>query len=203
MADERTSKLNSSYTRAGTGYREIAGKLKENPKYRNNPFLYLLATASGEFLDELIPEKPRKREMGEDIFGKKYEPKEFDRVLEGPPEYFYRNRLASAQQMLYDSMVEAIIQHVESVDANGLKEGSVFTVSKAISYDRPDLFWYNNCTYTEDKILLKYGADREEREKLQKQMDEMIPKFVEDIDDKMSAYDAAIRIYAKVVNATD
>lgn len=31
----------------------------------------------------------------------------------------------------------------------------------------------------------------------------MIPKFVEDIDDKMSAYDAAIRIYAKVVNATD
>lgn len=203
MADERTSKLNSSYTRAGTGYREIAGKLKENPKYRNNPFLYLLATASGEFLDELIPEKPRKREMGEDIFGKKYEPKEFDRVLEGPPEYFYRNRLASAQQMLYDSMVEAIIQHVESVDASGLKEGSVFTVSKAISYDRPDLFWYNNCTYTEDKILLKYGADREEREKLQKQMDEMIPKFVEDIDDKMSAYDAAIRIYAKVVNATD
>lgn len=203
LADERTSKLNSSYTRAGTGYREIAGKLKENPKYRNNPFLYLLATASGEFLDELIPEKPRKREMGEDIFGKKYEPKEFDRVLEGPPEYFYRNRLASAQQMLYDSMVEAIIQHVESVDANGLKEGSVFTVSKAISYDRPDLFWYNNCTYTEDKILLKYGIDREEREKLQKQMDEMIPKFVEDIDDKMSAYDAAIRIYAKVVNATD
>lgn len=55
-------------------------------------------------------------------------------------------------------MVEAIIQHVESVDASGLKEGSVFTVSKAISYDRPDLFWYNNCTYTEDKILLKYGA---------------------------------------------
>lgn len=88
MADERTSKLNSSYTRAGTGYREIAGKLKENPKYRNNPFLYLLATASGEFLDELIPEKPRKREMGEDIFGKNMSQKNLIGFLKDPRSTF-------------------------------------------------------------------------------------------------------------------
>ena len=88
LADERTSKLNSSYMRAGTGYREIAGKLKENPKYRNNPFLYLLATASGEFWMSLSRRNREKGRWGRISSGKKYEPKEFDRVLEGPRSTF-------------------------------------------------------------------------------------------------------------------
>lgn len=203
LADERERELESSFSAAGVGYKELSRKLTENPQYRNNPFLYLLSTCSGKEVEELIPPVPRRREVGEGIYGKKYTPEEFDRVIDGTPEYFYRKRLSSAQQTVYDTMVNAIMQHADSVDSNGLDSKSIRAVSRSIEYDRPDLFWYESCRCEGERVILNYCADENERERCQRQIDEAVPKFIKEVTDRMSAYDAAIRVYTKVVNETD
>lgn len=203
-ADAKTNSLKSSYSKAGIGYRMLVEKLKENPQYKNNPFLYLLSLQTGAAIEDYVQPEPYKIQENESSFGKAYAPKAFDRNLDGDLEYFYYSLLTAKQQSVYQLLLTAIMEHAESIDSNELHADDIAMASEALEYDRPELFWYRGCSIgINGNINICYGADLAECERLRKSINIAAEKYLEGIDDKMSAYDAAIRIYTKVLNSVD
>lgn len=86
---------------------------------------------------------------------------------------------------------------------DGCTFDEISRVSEAIEYDHPELFWYKTLSMCGTEVNLFYGASAEEITVLQKRIDEVVPKYLEGIDDSMSAYDVALRMHAKVISSVD
>lgn len=198
----RLNYYETTSNRSGVGYRRLMNELLAHSEFNNNPFLYLLKLEEGGVYG--IEPSPHKK-LGEDdaTLGKKYVPSKFDRVLDGNIKYFYYERLSSRQQKAYDAMLKAIKAHEESVKGIFLSADEIRCVSEAIEFDHPEVFWYRSCFVNGDTVNLRYGATREEAERLSKQIEEEVPKYLVGIDDSMSAYDAALRIHTRVINSVD
>lgn len=207
LAATRTTYYESNDGVSGEGYRRLIRELLANPRYRNNPFLYLLETAGHGYEEELATPVPSIIAI-EDL-GLPYTPETPDRAAAGELTYFYYSRLTTTHQRVYDAMLEAIRNHQAEMTVEGCTAEEVRKVSTAILYDHPELFWYNTFGVTDSfgvsdsRVGLFYGASAEEAELLQRRMDEVIPKYLEGIEDSMSAYDVALRIHAKVIAAVD
>lgn len=202
LASVRLRYYESSDNLSGEGYRKIVRGLQENPKYKNNPFAYLLG-------------KPVERENfvhgdsrdfdGIDL-GEPYTPSESDRVLNADPNYFYYERMMKTWQSAYDILRTAIENHQEVVPYTDLPVADVDSLKKifeAIAYDHPELFWYSTWGTAADGVHIVYGASAEEAELLQKRIDEVIPRYMNGIVDSMSAYDVALRLYTRVIMSVD
>ena len=201
LASVRTHYYESTGNASGAGYRRLVRELLEKPQYNNNPFRYLLE-ATGSVVEDTLPTPvPRITELGD--YGAPYTPEQPDRALDGNISYFYYSRLTATRQAAYDTIVAAISAHAESVTVSGCSFEDVEKVVLCIIYDRPDLFWFRTFSMQGSEVRFVYGASAEEAAVLQRQMDEVIPRYLEGIDDSMSAYDAAIRIHAKVISAVD
>ncbi len=200
LANMRTGYYESSTGTAGEGYRKLVQQLLANPRFNNNPFRYLLA-ATGAQDDAVPPPAPRVLEEGE--LGKPYTPAEPDRALDGNISWFYRSRMTASCQGAYDAILDAARCHRESLIVEGLSFEDVVKVVDCIRYDHPELFAFKNIAMRGNEVLLYYGASAEEEALLQRRMDEVIPKYLEGIDDSMSAYDVAIRIHARVIASVD
>lgn len=126
-----------------------------------------------------------------------------DRALDGNLNYFYYSRLTASGQSAYDVLVAAIRNHEDTaiLDASICKD--IFKVAEAIEYDHPELFWYKACSVSGTTVNLTYGASAEEVEVLQRRIDEVVPKYLEGIDDTMSAYDVALRVHVNVIASVD
>lgn len=197
----RTTYYDSTDSISGVGYRKLVKALIDNPKYKNNPFLYLLKS-TGEDVDDkvIIPPTPRVIESGD--YGLSYTPEKPDRALDGNISYFYYNRLTASKQAAYNALLDAIIKHEKDVTLEGLSPD----VSEAISFDHPELFWYNGIDWKNsigNAKKLFYGVSKEERDVIQKRIDEVVPRYLEGIDDSMSAYDVALRLHVKVISMVD
>jgi hypothetical protein len=201
LAGVRTHYYETTGNDSGIGYRRLVKELLEKPQYNNNPFRYLLE-ATGSVIEDTIPAPvPRITELTD--FGAPYTPEQPDRAPAGQLTYFYRSRLTATRQSVYDTLVSAISAHAETVRISGCSFEDVEKAALCIAYDRPDLFWFRTFSMTGDEVRIIYGATAEESEVLQRRMDEVIPRYLEGIDDSMSAYDAAIRIHAKVIASVD
>lgn len=199
LASARTTYYETTQTISGSGYRKLVKALLENPQYSNNPFLYLLGLSGGG--EEVIPPPSRVIEDGE--FGKPYTPEQPDRVFGVEPNSFCRGRLSPKCLGIYDVLLEAIRNHEASVV---LSEGSfedVRLACEAIEYDHPELFWYRSFSMAGNQVNFVYGATADEVQVLQRRIDEVVPKFLEGIDDSMSAYDVLLRLHVKVISAVD
>ena len=200
LADLRASALGKGYSAAATGYRQLSEKLRSNPKFRNNPFLYLLSETDESFSEDRIR---RPVEDDETAFGKPYRPSEKDRLPEGKAPYFYYERLTEGQRALYDRLCDAIRDHAASVQRGMATKEELSRVADAIRYDHPELFWFGTYQYTDSEILPVYGAGKEEAGALTRQIEQAVPTFLNGITDRMSAYDVAVRVYTKVMQIVD
>ncbi len=202
LADARTRYYESNEDVSGKGYRKLAAELVNNPQYNNNPFRYLLSYTGRQEDDSVIlPPGPRVIEEGD--YGLPYTPKQPDRATDGNLVYFYYANLTATRQKAYDLMLEAIRTHAQSVRVEDCSFEDIVQVSSAIAYDHPELFWYKNFSMCGQEVTLLYGATAEEAAVLQRRIDQEVPKYLEGIDDSMSAYDVAIRIHARVIAAVD
>lgn len=201
LATVRTTYYESTGNISGEGYRKLVRELLENPQFNNNPFRYLLEKSGTIIEDEIIPPSPRVIEAGD--YGLPYTPEQPDRALDGNLNYFYYSRLTASGQSAYDVLVAAIRNHEDTaiLDASICKD--IFKVAEAIEYDHPELFWYKSCSVSGTTVNLTYGASAEEVEVLQRRIDEVVPKYLEGIDDTMSAYDVALRVHVNVIASVD
>lgn len=199
LATVRTAYYESTGNISGEGYRRLVRALLENPQFNNNPFRYLLEKAGAVIEEETVP--PTVIESGD--YGLLYTPEQPDRALDGNISYFYYSRLTTTCQKAYDVLLSAIEKHEEKAIVEGCAFDDVVKVANAIKYDHPELFWYKTFSVSGTDVFLFYGASAEEAAVLQKRMDEVIPRYLEGIDDSMSAYDVALRLHVKVISAVD
>ena len=205
LATVRTNYYESTNDLSGEGYRRLARELLNHPQYRNNPFKFLLSY-TGNIEEEEEEERRQKcipilLQTGD--FGKPYTPDQPDRVLHGAPAYFYYPRLTATMRRAYDVMLEGIQNFSSTVRVDGCSEADISKVHRAILYDRPDLYYYRTYGTDGKRVDLYYGATAEEVEVLNRRIDEVVPRYLEGIDDSMSAYDVLIRLHAKIIQAVD
>lgn len=200
LVSARTTYYESNGNTSGEGYRKIVQLLLNNPQFNNNPFRYLLEKYKSSS-NEILPPQLKISELGS--FGLSYKPQQSDRVLNGRIRYFYYSRLNENAQKLYDQLLTAIMNHEKMVAVEGEACREIIKIRNAILYDHPELFWLKNIAISGQNVYLYYGATAEEKEILQKRMDEALPSYLEGIDDNMSAYDVAIRVHTKVISAVD
>lgn len=197
----RTKYYESTSNPAGEGYRRLVHELLANPKFHNNPFRYLLEVSGTAVSEEITG--PYHPESETEDFGLPYTPESFDRALDGQVEYFYYSHSTPSQQALYDVLLNAIQMHEEKVTVDGYSAQEIRTMTWAVVYDHPELFWFDRFCLGEGEVEFIYGATKEESAQLQQRMEASIAKYLEGIDDSMSAYDAAIRIYVRVIQTVD
>ena len=203
LAASRTTYFESNDHLSGIGYRRLVSALLANPQYRNNSFAYLLGQtgASDDHRQEIIPPTPPVREEGD--YGLPYTPTQPDRVLDGQPSYYYRSCLTATCQQAYDAIVAGIRAHQADIPVMGCTGENISQILRAIMYDCPDLFWFCSAEYTNTSVRPIYGATAEECEVLQRRIDQAVAKYLEGIDDSMSAYDVALRLHLKMIGAVD
>ena len=202
LATIRTTYYETNNMLSGEGYRRLVSELLANPLYKNNPFRYLLGNSDNVIQEEtIIPPPPKVEDTGD--YGAPYKSETPDRALDGNLKYFFRQRFSTQKQAVYDLLLESIRNHEPQVTVDGCSFEEVVKISEAISYDHPELFWYKTFSMAGNLVYLKYGATADEAEELQRRIDEVVPKYLEGIDDTMSAYDVAIRIHVRVIASVD
>lgn len=201
LAAVRTTYYESAANISGEGYRRLVYALLTNPQYRNNPFAYLLEASGAPVEDRVKPPVPRVTQIGD--YGLPYTPEKPDRVLDGMPPYYYYPRLTATWQRAYDAILAAARNHERSVALVGVDCSDLREISDAVSFDHPELFWFSTVDVEDGEIVLRYGCTAEEAAVLQRQMDEVVPKYLEGIDDTMSAYDVALRLHVRMIGAVD
>ena len=198
MVNVRTSYYESNSLLSGVGYRKLVAELLEKPQYGNNPFEYLSDLYGKNFKNSQLFTIQQKKKN----FGKKLTTTESDRDPSNVGHFWYDLLPSDTHREQYDIMVEAITSYQSEcrcLDFSSAEE--VFNISAAILHDKPQLFQYYNCAVAVGShVELRYAVSKEEADKLQAQIDRRIPEFMEGIDDSMSAYDAAVRIHANIVD---
>ncbi len=202
FADVRTRYYESNNSISGKGYRRLVSELANNPKYKNNPFLYILQATGGEGGGE-ITITPTKPIVVEGEFGLPYVLDPVDRALDGNIKYFYRSNITATWQAAYDVIFNAISNHQGSAIIEGCSLGEIDKIIYAVMYDHPELFWYNSYSPNGNEIVFSYGATAEESELIQRKIDEAVPKYLEGINDSMSAYDVAVRLHVRLISTVD
>ncbi len=201
LASVRTTYYESTGNISGEGYRKLVRALLENPQFNNNPFRYLIGVTGGYSEEDIIPPAPRWIET--DDYGLPYTPEQPDRALDGNLTYFYYTRLPAACQKAYDLLLTAIQNHEDKLIVEGCTFDDIDKATDAIAYDHPELFWYKTFSMRGSEVTLFYGASAEESAVLQKRIEEVIPRYLDGIDDSMSAYDVALRVHVKVIASVD
>lgn len=198
LVSSRTSYYENNSNKSGKGYRRLVRELLVNPQFNNNPFVCLLSSSGETVEDKIIPPVST---IGD--FGLTYVPASPDRALDGKVELFYRSRLSESEQAAYDLITQAVENHADKVTVDGCPFETVDKITEAIQHDRPDLFWFRTFSMCGNEVQLKYGATAEESGRLEKQIETEVQKYLEDIDDSMSAYDVLLRIHVKLISHVD
>ncbi len=199
IAKLRAAHYESNNGVSGLGYRKLSKALVDNPRYQNNPFKYLLEATGGTFEDN---RKQTIQEIEDGEYGLPYTPTSPDRCSVEKARHFYYDRIDVSLQRAYDILCEAIEAHREQVTLDDAVT-RLDTVVQAIEYDRPDLFYFKGYSYCGNVINLVYHISKSEAESMIKQIEESASKYIEGIDDSMSAYDVALRLHVKMINSVD
>lgn len=201
LAAARRSYFESVQGGSGTGYRKLMQELNSHPEYNGNPFSYLLELSGRSSGAVILPPVSR---VGQGSYGTPYQGGAPDRYTADQLPYFHRDRLIPTMRRAYDIMLEGVLARKDEVTIEGLSADDLFEVAYAVHYDHPELYWFYWITVVGNTtVRLRYGASEEEVAMLNERMEAVIPKFLEGIDDTMSAYDVAVRIHARVIEHTD
>lgn len=139
-------------------------------------------------------------------YGLSYYPDIHDRACDKNIGYYYYSQLNAKHKQLYDSLYKAICKYNKTVKNEEYVAGDVIKVTKAILCDHPELFWFNYADWANSKtsrIRLVYGVSKEDRDIIQKRIDEVVPRYLAEIDDSMSAYDVAVRLHSIIIRTTE
>lgn len=130
------------------------------------------------------------------------------KALEAPErisvgKYAYE-QLPEEEQLVYDEMLEAILNHEKSVQISTVDTEVMQRAYTAIGSDYGGLFWVEGYVFTrytkgEELVSLefspKYTMEKEERQELQKQIDEMVEAWLAGVSINDTDYQKAKYVY--------
>ena len=125
---------------------------------------------------------------------------------------FAYGQLSDEEKAVYDALYENIVEFEPVLDElpEEISKDSAFKVIKYIQTDHPELFWFQGSSsvrYGDDEtvteIELHFTMTREEADRRRAEIDESIAPFLSSIDDKMSDYAAALKIYENIIDLID
>lgn len=113
-------------------------------------------------------------------------------------------QLNEAEQLVYDEMLEAILNHEKTVPISTIDTEVMQRAYTAIGSDYGGLFWVEGYVFTrytkgEELVSLefspKYTMEKEERQELQKQIDEMVEAWLAGVSLNDTDYQKAKYVY--------
>ncbi|MBR5272857.1 MAG: hypothetical protein IKU25_05620 [Clostridia bacterium] len=212
LATVRARHYETSREISGVGYRRLVRELLANPKYNNNPFLYLTDVygmggtgGSGGSGDKPVVTVPKKTTYDDVDFGRSYTPETHDRVAPEKLNYYYYSLLSANLREMYTAIFDAMVNFQSTVNIDCSNTRNVETALKSVCYDHPELYYFNyNATliYT-DHLELHYLFTEEEVQAMNNKMEAEIQTYLACVDDSMSAYDVALRLQTKMIDLVD
>lgn len=121
--------------------------------------------------------------------------------------YVY-DTLTAEQQLVYDEMLIAILNHKERVRLSSLDKSEVQRCYEAICADYGEIFWVERCAYSERLLLnvpyalsflITYSYTAEEVQAYQAQMQPTIDAYLEELRACESDYEKTETVYRRLI----
>lgn len=204
LAEMRTNYYESTEKSSGKGYRVLLHELLNHPEYKNNPFRCVLAMCGIDESEILI--RPAGQITHDNyLLGRSYMPKSYDRCPDGKLTYFYYSRFSAELQKVYDAILEGI-RNFSSITVDFPPEKimeHIEDVVQAIRFDHPELYYFTTVSISGQEIFPNYVMSQSEVEAANKKIENEVQKYLEKIDDSMSAYDVALRLHIQLIENID
>ena len=131
----------------------------------------------------------------------------------GEIKYYVYETLTEDEKEVYDLLVNAISHFDGEITElpTGITSEQIFRLSEFVQCDHPELFWFqygtkvitNSGDSTVVRIVLSYRMTEEEAKECQKRIDAEIGKFLSSIEDDMSDFQVALKIYENIIKLVD
>lgn len=128
-------------------------------------------------------------------------------------QYYAYNLLNDEEKQIYEKILKAVNNFESELTTfpENIKNDQIHKIAKYVDYDHPEIFWFQYGTivyHRQDdgvvtKIELKYRMSKEEAQKRKQQIDAAVEKFTETINNNMSDYDIALRVYENIIQLID
>ncbi len=177
----------SSQQGTGTDRQTKAGQTKDKSNQQQNQTKQTKNSSSQQGTQEL-------EAKSKDVEGP-------DRISVG--KYAYE-QLQEEEKLVYDEMLETILNHEKTVHLSTIDSEVMQRAYTAISSDYGGLFWVEGYVFTkytkgEELVSLefspKYTMEKEERQELQKQIDEMVDAWLAGVSFNDTDYQKAKYVY--------
>lgn len=125
---------------------------------------------------------------------------------------YAHNTLSEDQQIVYDEMLEAIMNMEESVSLSTTDKSDVKLCYDAICADYGEIFWVDTCSYKEVSMFgkpfavsfaVKYAYTPEEVEGYKEEMQPVIDSYLERLAECESDYEKTEVLYRKLIREVD
>ena len=136
--------------------------------------------------------------------------------VERDPETFARyayNLLNDEEKAAYDVVLQAVNSFDEQIDSFEVPvtDSQIKKVVDYVQRDHPEIFWFQHGatfyfdtnTHIVNKLELTYCMTEREAKKRRDEIDSHIRSFLSSINDSMSDYEVALRIYENIIKLVD
>ena len=124
---------------------------------------------------------------------------------------FVRESLETEEEKkLYDDILKMLENREEGIDisSTGIDVSRARKLATYVIWDHPEIFWVNRHGFKlieDNNKTLKpiYTMSEEEQERRQKEIDDAVRPFLDEITDAMGDYEVALKLYEKVIGFLD
>lgn len=121
--------------------------------------------------------------------------------------------LNDSEKSVYDDMLDAINSHASEVTvfSSNVTDEQIKKIIDYVQIDHPEIFWFQHgATFYFDantrivnKVDIKYCMTQDEVATRKKAIDDTLSSFMDSINDRMSDYDVAVKVYENIIKLVD
>ena len=193
----------------------------------NTPFMFVDQPLDPQFLGDIsyVPRMPLngdadldvpKRKKGNRPKGGTVKPRKIEGAIERTPDavkkYAY-DCLNTDEKMVYDAVLQAVQTHTAELTSlpASVDDTQIQKIIDYVQVDHPGIFWFRHgatyffdaATHIVNKVQFTYCMSKEEAQKRQAEIDKMLAPFLESVNERMSDYEVALKVYENIINLVD
>ena len=121
--------------------------------------------------------------------------------------------LDDSEKAVYNDLLNALNEHKTEITSlsGGVTDEQFMKIRDYVQIDHPEIFWFqagvkvffDPDTHIVNKIEIKYCMTGEEATKRKAAVDEALAPFLESVNDCMSDFEVALKVYENIINLVD
>ena len=121
--------------------------------------------------------------------------------------------LSESEKLVYDDLFRAINAHEPEITSFSSKvtDEQIKKIIEYVQIDHPELFWFQHGaayffdanTRLVNKVNMRYCMTLEETNERQAEIDKALPSFLNSINEHMSDYEVALKVYENIIELVD